>query len=467
MDTDYDLDSGIGGGLGLEMLMNRNAKSDSKKFFSGNNLDDVTNLDQTLNDLSGGGGGEMNYRGQSGFFSGDAGAGAETTLGDIPLYESNHINFNETPAYDDTMPSGGDMGQTWDDYGKYQNIPGDGQGAGGGGGGAASEEAITAEKMDLLRKLESRERDGAKLLKKYTLTDSLAEMRAELKALDDEIQRRANISFYKKTLVYSMHSLEWLNGNLRPIDGFTLDGFTSELEEAINGPDYEEVLAELYEKYKTQLKVWPELKLLFLLGGGVAAFNFRKNMARNITNLASAMMNQYPDANQMAEQAMMQSMLNGGSGDGMPQQPPSAYGAAPPQYNPRFGAPLPPQNQRPPDPPMRTRSLEPTPMAATAGARYNGPPPQASVAPSGLRPEMQGPRDLNSLFSGMGQSRTATAAPQSGGGIRTRVVDIPVVNDDADTVVTVDDIKPGGALPRRTGGSGGRRSRNNEKNITL
>lgn len=461
---DYDIDSvGMGsGGLGLEMLMNRGVKENSHKFFNGGNLDDVTNLDQTLNDNMGGTG-TGDYHHQSTLFSdgADAAGNAENTLGDIPLYESQRINFNETPAYDDPTT------KTWDDYGKYDNIPGDGGGAGGGQNSSASEEAIMAEKMKLLRELESLELKGVKLLKKYTITDNIVEMRAELKALDDETKRRANISFYKKSLIYAMHGLEWANSNLRPIDGFTLDGFTSELEEAINGDDYEEVLAELYEKYKTQLTVWPELKLLFLLFGGVATFNLRKKVVRDATNMMSAMMNQYPDANQMAEQAMMQSMLGGGSGMSFGGGSAAAGGGANapgPQYNPRFAPPLPAQGQRPPDPPMRTRGLEPTPMAATAGARYNGPPPQANVAPSGMRPEMRGPQDMNNFFSGIN--------------MRTRVVDIPVVNragggDDADTVVTLDDVKSnggGGNLPRR-GGGGGRRSRSNagnsDKNISL
>lgn len=449
--ADYNLDSGDlggGGGLGLEMLMNRNVKENSHKFFSGNNLDDVTNLDQALNDNMGVG---NDYHHQSSLFSDGGGAGeGETPLGDIPLYESQRINFNETPTYDDAGT------KTWDDYGKYDNIPSDGGGMGG-GSGAPSEEAIIAEKMDILRKLETLELKGTKLLKKYTITDSIGEMRAELKALTEETKRRANISFYKQSLLYCMHGLEWMNTAIQPIDGFTLDGFTAELEAAVNSDAYEEVLAELYEKYKTQLTVWPELKLLFLLGGGIGMFNMRKQMVRQASNMVSQMMNQYPDASQMADQAMMQSMLGGGSGmpfgggQGQAAQQPYA-----PQYNPRFAPPLPAQGQRPPDPPMRTRDLEPTPMAATAGARYSGPPPQANVAPSAMRPEMRGPQELNSFFSGINA--------------RTRVVDIPVVNrqgggDDADTVITLDEVKGGGgALPRRSGTSGRRSRGTSEKN---
>lgn len=455
---DYDLggtSSNNGAGFGLELLMNNRVKDNSKKYFNTGSLDDVTNLDQTLNDIGGGG----DYRPQSSLFGDNGGNDAvdngTSGLSDIPLYEEQtHVNFNENPTFADAnTPS-------WDDYSKYENIP-DG-GAGGGSAPRMNEEQMFAEKMKIIRELESYERRGFNLLKKYTLSDSLAEMQAELRTLKAEENRRSGIMFQKQSLLWCMHGLEFLNGWARPIDGLDISGFSHELEERMNEEDFETVLAELYEKYKGSIALYPELKLLFLIGGGMTMFTVRKNITRGFANMASGAMHQYPDATQMMEQSMLNAMMGGGQQGGGPPMMGTPMMQSPSQHQPHpymsqsAGLPnppyVPPRNAGAPPASVRTRSIDPVPMAASAGARYNGPSPASQAQGQGqgqsMRPEMLGPRDINSVFSGLSNRNNGNGG---GGGIKTRVLDVPINNggDDTESVVTIDDIK-GGNVPRRT-----------------
>ena len=100
-----------GAGFGLELLMNTKAKENTSKYFSNNTLDDVTQLDQTLNDMNYGGGGADMYKPQSSLFSATDGEvpdlrfdTATDPMGNdsTPL----HVNFDEKPIFEgDPMAS--------------------------------------------------------------------------------------------------------------------------------------------------------------------------------------------------------------------------------------------------------------------------------------------------------------------------------------------------------------------------
>jgi hypothetical protein len=455
---DYDEiggDFGSNTGLGLEMLMNNKVVDNSKRYFNGNNLDDVTNLDNTLNEL----GGADTYRPQSSLFGEDGDADDMGGMGGIGGGDEPRVNFNEEPSF---MPSssGNIPPPSWNDYNKYDNMPGgggggeNGRGDGSGGGNGGAEARAIGEKMAILRELETYERNGYKLLKSYSLSDSYAEMSAELNTLKCEEKRIASIGFQKRALLFCMHGLEMLNGWANPIDGFELGGFTKELESQLNEKEYEIVFAELYEKYKDQISMWPELKLMFMLGGGVASHVIRQNMRKTLFAAMGASreqhaMNQYPDATRLMEQSMLNSMMGDAGAGATPfmqaQQQQQQYAAhnqsapSPSQYLPNSGG-------GPPPPTIRTRGINPAPMAQSAGATRgvnNGPPGHTQ-----MRPEMAGPRDINSLFSG----------------IKTRTLNIPVVSPtdrdrdrkmggdgDNESVVTMDELKSNGGdvnLPR-------------------
>ena len=198
-----DLDSlSIGGrsssnfGGGIELLMNDRFKNDGGGGgrSGGNdgstdiNLSDLAALENELNDLSGTGSGsgsgarKINRDMKSDIFS--VSFGGNSNSGNRANNESaesggsggggssSSSNIGAATAASDTDK------QTWDGYGKFNNVPlnpdvpVDSQ-------PQMSKEELLREKFKLLRKLEELEARGINLTKKYTMESSMLEMKGE------------------------------------------------------------------------------------------------------------------------------------------------------------------------------------------------------------------------------------------------------------------------------------------------
>ena len=79
-----------------------------------------------------------------------------------------------------------------------------------------------------------------------------------------EKEKNNSIKFQGKMLMACVTGLEFLNNRFDPFD-FNLDGWAESVQENVD--DYDEIFAELHEKYKSKAKMAPELKLLFQLAG--------------------------------------------------------------------------------------------------------------------------------------------------------------------------------------------------------
>ena len=123
---------------------------------------------------------------------------------------------------------------------------------------------LLKEKFAYLRKLETLQRRGIELSKKYTVESNLQEMKAEYDMIKEEKEKHNSIKFQGKILMACVTALEYLNGKVDPFD-LKLDGWGESVNE--NVTDYDDVFGELHEKYKSSAQMAPELKLLFMLGG--------------------------------------------------------------------------------------------------------------------------------------------------------------------------------------------------------
>ena len=127
-----------------------------------------------------------------------------------------------------------------------------------------SKEEILKEKFEYLRKLEALEKRGITLSKQYNMDSNLSEMQGEYESLKSEAERKNSVKFQGKMLMAAITGLEFLNNKFDPFD-LRLDGWSENVNENID--DYDEIFAELHEKYKSKATMAPELKLLFQLGG--------------------------------------------------------------------------------------------------------------------------------------------------------------------------------------------------------
>ena len=428
-------------GGGLEFLMNDKMKNGGNKGGGGGDIDigDLNALEAELNELSdipATVGGDSSSK--SMFFSG-LGAGGSSS--------SHSVSFKEDPV--ESSSSGGfnlgsstasssDDKQTWDGFGKFNNVPlnpdvsVDAQ-------PQMTKEELLREKFKYLRKLEDLEQKGITLTKKYSMESSLAEMKGEYETHLEERERRNSVKFQGKMLMSVITGIEYLNNKFDPFD-LKLDGWSEQVNENID--DYDDIFSELHDKYKSKAKMAPELKLLFQLGGSAIMLHMTNTMFKSAMPGMDDIMRQNPELMQQFTAAAVNSMsqnrpgFGNFMGDVMGQGPQGQSQGPPPQAPPRQAPPYIP-NQRPPPPPVPTSVRDPNSDAgmpfragnntapppssrpdlnaarnmgmggASSASSSSAPPPQVTVS---KRPDMRGPTDISNILSGL-KTKTIQVQP--------------------------------------------------------
>lgn len=125
-------------------------------------------------------------------------------------------------------------------------------------------EAEKREKVEFLNKLQRLEQKGFPVAHKFTMDNSLEEIKQEYLRLVDARQLETSIKFQRQMLMGAITGLEWLNGRFDPFD-LKLDGWSESVHE--NVEDFDEIFEELYDKYKDKGKMSPEMRLIMAVGG--------------------------------------------------------------------------------------------------------------------------------------------------------------------------------------------------------
>jgi hypothetical protein len=195
-----------------------------------------------------------------------------------------------------------------------------------------------------------------------------------------------------KILLTIITSLEFLNNKFDPFD-LKLDGWSEGIHENIE--DYNELFGELYDKYKTDTKLPPEVKLIMMVGGSAAMVHLTNTMFKTSIPGMEEMLKQNPE---MMKQ-FAQSAMNQVSGNNQPAQntQSSAQTTQSSMNMPFSGA---NKSAAAPPPPVNTRGPPPSQrpvvgQQAMGPMRPTGP---ANIIGSGLpampRREMKGPTGL-------------------------------------------------------------------------
>ena len=254
-----------------------------------------------------------------------------------------------------------------------------------------TEEELLRNKFEMLRKLETLEEKGANLSKKYTMENDLDEMKGEYEFLMNEKEKSNSIKFQGKVLTTMITGLEFLNSKFDPFD-IKLDGWSEQINE--NVEDYDEIFAELHEKYKSKAKMAPEIKLLFQLASSGIMIHMTNTMFKSALPGMDDIMRQNPDLMSQFTRAAMNSMEQNqpGLSNFM-----NDFGGQPP--SPRQPSPTPP-------PPRQTESQ---------------PPPTSR---SKMRGEMRGPdtANIDSILSNLNKDNKS-------------------INVDNNSAISIDDIQ--------------------------
>jgi hypothetical protein len=147
-------------------------------------------------------------------------------------------------------------------------------------------------KIDLLRKLSEIKSKGYDLSKEYNFNSDIDEMEYEYELLKSFAAKRNGIKFWKSTIVNIATGVEFFNDKYDPFNA-QLEGWSEHMNVEIDS--YEDVIEELYEKYKGAGKNSPpELKLLLLMVTSATAFHFTKS-ALSDSKTVKNLMQKNPD----------------------------------------------------------------------------------------------------------------------------------------------------------------------------
>tara|TARA_A200000113_G_scaffold225792_1_gene248012 strand:+ start:3239 stop:4522 length:1284 start_codon:yes stop_codon:yes gene_type:complete len=278
------------------------------------------------------------------------------------------------------------------------------------------------EKFEVLRKLETLETKGATLSKKYSMDSDLNEMKGEYEFLINEKEKENSVKFQGKVLTTMITGLEFLNNKFDPFD-IKLDGWSEQINENVD--DFDEIFAELHEKYKSKAKMAPEIKLLFQLASSGIMIHMTNTMFKSALPGMDDIMRQNPDLMNHFTKAAMSSMEQSSPGlSNFMNDMGMSHGSGP------SGA---QQSSQP-------QSFRPS----TASPPQSQPPPPQRSNPS-MRSEMRGPNNIDSLLSNLGNNEKN-------------------ITLDKDSTISIDDLDN---LSIGSGKSGGKRSskRKSDKNI--
>jgi len=149
-----------------------------------------------------------------------------------------------------------------------------------------SPQEIRMKKIELLRRLSEIKSKGYNLTKEYDFNSSIEEMEYEYALLKSFADKRNGTKLYKNILLNGISLLEFINDKYDPFE-FKLNGWSEHMSVEIDS--YEDIIEELYEKYKSTGKSTPaEIRLIFLILASGAAFHFSKTQLGGIPGVSSA-----------------------------------------------------------------------------------------------------------------------------------------------------------------------------------
>lgn len=135
-----------------------------------------------------------------------------------------------------------------------------------------------ARKQELLEGFDKLARKGVRIHRMFDMNSPLSEMESEYKRLTKQREIENSIKFQRRLLMTFVTGVEMLNKKYDPFD-VELDGWSEVVMSDIES--YDDIFEELYEKYHTKVKMAPELRLLFALGGSAVMFHITNSMFKS------------------------------------------------------------------------------------------------------------------------------------------------------------------------------------------
>ena len=398
-------------GGGIELLMNEKNKSSSTA--TKINLEELDTLENELNDLSQTKT-ETKSIEESKTIGGFSGLGNMFGFNNNTSTNSNANRSNEGGPQlgEATKSMTGNYTSTWDGFSKVgQEIPNKNNVK---TSANLTEREKRRKKRLMIKKLEEWAEKGTyKNGSHFTMESDFDEVEDEYEGALEEKRKKDSIKLQGWWFTTVVNTMEYGNALLNPFD-LNLDGWGEQVSEDLDS--YEEIFAELHEKYKGG-KMAPEVSLLLRLGFSAAVVNMSNKMLSSATPGFNDVMKQSPELMKMFTNAAVDTMSKQNSAFDFAK----TMMNAPEQVNTRPGpppAPVETQSQAPPPrpgsmnftahpgnrPDLQAATSNPTPMFRESGVDLQSSSQNTNANTTISRPEMKGPQtspDLENLLSGL------------------------------------------------------------------
>jgi hypothetical protein len=248
------------------------------------------------------------------------------------------------------------------------------------------------EKIEYLNKLQRLEQKGFPVSRRFTMDNSLEEVKGEYDRLVDARNLEGSLRFQRQALMGVVTGLEWMNNRFDPFD-LNLEGWSESVHE--NVEDFDEIFEELYDKYKDRGKMPPEARLLFSLAGSGFMVHVSNTFMKQRMPSASDVLKNNPElARQFAAAAANQAGSGFGNFMGM------AMGAAGGGPQPQMQMPAGPQGISPEATTGAFFGASQRPDFTAQASMPNAPQVVASVEPprQTARREMKGPSGVDDIL---------------------------------------------------------------------
>ena len=298
----------------------------------------------------------------------------------------------------------------------------------------------------MIKKLEEWYEKGLiKHTSNFNMDSDFDEVEDEYETAMEDKRKKDSIKLQGWWFTTLVNSLEYANAVFDPF-GLNLDGWGEQINEDIDS--YEEIFAELHEKYKGG-KMSPEVSLLLRLGFSGAVLNITNKALSTATPGFNDVIKQSPELMKMFSAATAQTMGQQNSGFEFV----NSVLHPDEQVNTSFGVPPPPRKTREEQPPSRpgmqfTNTTNRPDLAMGRGTMFKedgvditnnfvnvNEPPQ----PPSERAEMKGPQsvDLDNILSGL---KTRNIEPSQS------------KSDENDSLISVSSLRDNqnNVLPKRT-----------------
>lgn len=140
-------------------------------------------------------------------------------------------------------------------------------------------DGIRREKAEYLYKLDKMYARNKNRALRMDMNNSLNELRNEYERISNEMKTERSVAFFKRMLLLGVQGIEMMNGRFDPL-GVDLEGWSEAMGYSLENQEYDEVMAELYEKYKGAGQMSPEVKLIFMIISSATMFTISKKITK-------------------------------------------------------------------------------------------------------------------------------------------------------------------------------------------